>query len=1243
VTNATADSGQAIEAEGSSEEEAEQELDEAMDRARGESPTPATDESPDPHESIPSSESPDPSAFSPETAPPETAEPGTTAGDSSEGETSEDRPLTIPPAQRGSLTREMGGDALAEAEAASTQEPASPEEVDTELEEEEAQAEAEQTGGEITPAEQSAAIAMLETGTDSGEPSVGGGGGGGGSAIEQKPDPAVPDVSGQEPEAALGALKSLPPVPLQQALSGVNSSIDASVTARRKDLQAHPPEMDRPSGAPTTKDPSAAIGSTDQTEAKGREKSVEPTPEGEEIATPEPAPLPPETQKPTARVPEPNVRGSENGEVTEADAANMQASVRSMPTRDADLAQSPGPPPTVELTGNADPAQADQQDAKLQQKTAALQAQGSRDAAVDMGENRIYPVVPPETLRAKVPDGGAAEGGNIAAEQVDDSQGISILAREEKSAEIQAAVAQGQSQLTARKQEHQTQVTEEKAKTKEAIAQAESENAIQQAKVRQQAQTDVRGERGSLLSEQNRLVGEANSERTKKLLDGKQEVRSKQLEADSASADHVKAGNEEASQERLKAEKQAQEKKNEAKKESGGVFGWLASKAKAFFNKLKQGITAIFDAARKLVRAAIEKAKKLAVAVIEKARQWIVTAIRKLGDALIAIGDKLLAGFPALREKFRNKVKALVKAAEDKVNQLAEALKKGITKLLDALGAALDAALGLLEKGLKAVVDAVNSVVQGAISWAKAAYQALAVFAVLIKDIAGHPIGWLSNLGSAVIDGIKNHLWKAFKVAVKEWFNAKLDQVLGLGKAVWDLLKKGGITLARIGKMAWQGLKALIPVTLIQILVEKVASLIVPAAGAVKVIIEGLQAAWGSVSAIIQAFQRFFAFLKAVKGGSAGPKFAAALAAAAVVVIDFVANWLLLKLAKGAAKIGKKIKGLAKSLGKRLGRRKRAKARGKGRNGITGKAKPGSKPTRGKGKARNKKDKKKEDKARKKRERQAKARRETKAALSKLLSQGVSKLRLKVSILRLKLRYRWRTLRLRGGKGSESFSVYGGFSPGEDLVEGSISVKVRPMSSKIHDRPKATQSGANWEQATNPIVQKELAPELFGERGFETTRGVVGGKGGDPRNAPSLFEKPTSGHRLDSRLDKVRLKHQRGRVTHGFKKIPDWSAERFESPPGGTKQLTEVHLIEQTLVADFLARNKFAQHKKLQITGTLFNETLRKAYREASPKPKITYHIIAPQAPDNATKQLILHQIKKSGATNVEVIWRVVG
>ena len=148
--------------------------------------------------------------------------------------------------------------------------------------------------------------------------------------------------------------------------------------------------------------------------------------------------------------------------------------------------------------------------------------------------------------------------------------------------------------------------------------------------------------------------------------------------------------------------------------------------------------------------------------------------------------------------------------------------------------------------------------------------------------------------------------------------------------------------------MAWDAIKTAIPPTLVQILIEKLISLLIPAAAAVMLIIETLQAAWGTIQRVLEAFERFFAFLKAVRTGKAGPQFANAIAAAAVAVIDFVANWLLKRLRKPAGKIAKKLKALAKKLGKKLAklgkglfkkRRKKPKFKGKPKK----KAKPDKK------------------------------------------------------------------------------------------------------------------------------------------------------------------------------------------------------------------------------------------------------------------------------------------------------------
>ncbi len=312
------------------------------------------------------------------------------------------------------------------------------------------------------------------------------------------------------------------------------------------------------------------------------------------------------------------------------------------------------------------------------------------------------------------------------------------------------------------------------------------------------------------------------------------DVETEQSDANSEAERHIDKGRTDAEDEQKKGEDEAERVKKEKEKEfSGGFFGKLASMAKSFFEGLKQAISSVLDAARKAIKRVIEVAKKLAVQVIEAARKAIVATIKAVGKALIAIGDRLLAAFPALRERFRATIQGFVDQAVEAVNALAESLKENVQKALDLLGKGLDAALGLLEKGLHAIVDGVNSVVQGAISFAKGVVEALGAFAVLIKDIAGDPGGWLGKLGASVMDGIQNHLWGALKTAALGWFQSKVLELLGIGGIVVQLLMEGGIDLGQITNMAWEALQSAIPVALITILVEKLVSMIVPAAGAV--------------------------------------------------------------------------------------------------------------------------------------------------------------------------------------------------------------------------------------------------------------------------------------------------------------------------------------------------------------------------------------------------------------------------
>jgi hypothetical protein len=429
----------------------------------------------------------------------------------------------------------------------------------------------------------------------------------------------------------------------------------------------------------------------------------------------------------------------------------------------------------------------------------------------------------------------------------------------------------------------------------------------------------VAGLRGQWTTAHEELAAGAQREADAKTSETLETVAKERGAAQEQATVHYEQGQQEAQSARHEADQQAASERKKAQgQSSGGLLGAIGSAAQSLFDKARQAVQSVFDRARQLVRTAIERAQQLATAVMERARQAIVGAIRIAGTVLTAIGDRVLVAFPALRDRFRKAIQERIAAAEAAVNKLANVLKHAVQTALNLLGTALSAAIGLLHRGMQAAIDGVRAVLHGALDFARGAIAALGTFAVLVKDIAASPGQWVANLAAAARDGIRNHLWPDLQGAVQGWFTEKVDSVLGLGSAVWNLLKKGGITAAHVATIAWEGIKSMIPQTVIWVLIEKLVALIVPAAAAVTLIIQALQAAWGSLGRILQAVGAFVGFLKGVRWGNAGPLFGKAIAAGAVALIEFISQFLLQRLMGAAGAVAGKLRSVARRIGARL-------------------------------------------------------------------------------------------------------------------------------------------------------------------------------------------------------------------------------------------------------------------------------------------------------------------------------------
>lgn len=757
----------------------------------------------------------------------------------------------------------------------------------------------------------------------------GGCGGGGGGAAESEAEAEGGDAAAADatPGGAVGAVGGLAASARPAALGAAGATATTEVSGMQDELASGPPSIARPSGVPGGRDasiPAATLpppSAADDREQPGLEDASGGT-------IPEEKPVPNPGADVTARVPSPRLAG--DTKITKDDVARVQKSVRGLPTTDAALDVSAGPAPTLVLDGEADPNRVTTQATGVVTTTTDLQVEANGHIVEDFGDRDIYPVVPKETLTAHIdvstiaiaPSSNAADTGKVPNVVID------RLAEDESGAADRAAIAKEASGMATGRAKHDEDANKSRDEAKTDLDDAVTENAKQQGDKRQKVASASDSSRQSWV-DATAKTSKDTRDATKTATDAADgSISTAETTARTDATTAVTDGDTKIKTAKKDAEKQARDKKAEAERKSsgGGFFSWLGSKVKSFFNGIKNAIKKAFAAARALVDKAIKAAQKLAVAAIEAGRKAAIAAIEIGGKALVAAGDIALAGFPGAREKWRSSIEAGVEAGKDAVNELADDLKAAAVAILEFLGKALKAYLSALEKLYTMAVEAVEAVVDGAIKFAKAVAEAFGDFLEIAADIARGPVSWLKKLGAGAVDGAKNCTWPSLKTAVKSWFKEKVEALVGVGKAVFDVLLKGCISFGQVAKLAWSAIKASLPVVLVQLLIEKLVAMLIPAGGALSLIIDGLRAAWGAAGRILAAFQAFIAFLKAVRAGQAAPKFGSMVGAAATAVLDFLSNFVLQRIMGAGKKVGGALK---KTASKIMAQLKRAAAAAK--------------------------------------------------------------------------------------------------------------------------------------------------------------------------------------------------------------------------------------------------------------------------------------------------------------------------
>ncbi|MEU9154408.1 DUF4157 domain-containing protein [Streptomyces sp. NPDC048417] len=787
---------------------------------------------------------------------------------------------------------------------------------------------AEDAVGAAPQPEQAPATAAPTASASSAPPAAGVASKPAGKGKGKKDSAPAPNLSQVSPEAGLSTAATLKPHKALAAMGGVSGSVDRSVGDEHKQLAAAPPSMQRPAGAPQT--------------LEGRPKTDAPARYSQDPAQKSQAPQQENAQVTGAKEPEGQIEAEKAEEPSgwqtfkmalgfgigwlaeklgfKVDKQELAAKFAGLPTKDEALKQAQaGNAPGVQMQGAAQQT-SDEQGAAVDTKGQDTVGTARDDSGRGMGEDQVYPDAPQEELKGKVPGADGAQGAAAvpggAATGAVPPDAASAVAEHDKGPEFQAAFGQGQKGMSTSRQTKDKDFRDSQAKHRQQVDGEIGKNTEDQAGQRTKALDEVTAQRQDWRKEQDQSL--------KKLRDKKSD-RADKVRKDVQ--DHEKKTDDDVTQQKTDSDKQIKDKGDQAETDAKGKADSAAQDSGNWLTKafdwIKQKVIEIKNAIVKIIRDArdavvnfIKNFKDTVERWINEARKFIVDAIKNLIDDLIEFAVEMVREIIELAARIRKFVTDLIAAAIAFVTRLAAQLRQIVTDLLNQLAKMLSDILNILKKMLMDVIKSIIDAVKTILDYASKLLGALGEFMMVAVDFLDDPGGWLSGAKNSAVDGAKHHLFREVQSAVKQWFQEKIQEIIGVPKAIIEKLIKGGFSLERIVKETWDAVVPQLPFIIGEIVITKVVAKLIPGAGWVMAVIDAIRTAIGALGAILRAMGAVLSWLLAVRQGGAGLLFAKAVAAGIVALLELAYQYLLDAVGKYVAKVGRRLKGIAAKLGR---------------------------------------------------------------------------------------------------------------------------------------------------------------------------------------------------------------------------------------------------------------------------------------------------------------------------------------
>lgn len=577
---------------------------------------------------------------------------------------------------------------------------------------------------EIAPAEEAPAELEAAAGDEGAPPAEGSGGEGsegapteGGEGLGEGAaaiDVALPTGNTQEYTQSLMSQK---PSGFLQGMKQADQDVQSAFDSERSTLQDSLPEVEQPTGLPTISERAKEAAAT-QSEQAAQELQQN---NGEvPVSDPEGKKEGHQIEENVEQAPSSVLDTIKNffnfsffGD-NDSGKSQVQQGITQLPTSD-NVETDPGVAPEVDMTGQANPAQNQQNLETSDASVAEEQAANKAESQLYKGEDDIYPEMELEMLRPTVELTEVEAAPSLEDELPPASQEVMDSFDTSMQSAMDEQIAPEKEKQEAEFEKMQADQEAERLATDVKIEEETTNVRAQQETAQQQAQADVAAHRESWQAENEAVRQEyANqSEAEKARID--QEIDTKVQETDAEIATEYENARTEADSEVASTEAEAERQRAEAEKQSNEKSWWdrAMDAVSDFFDALKEGLNKLFDGLRSLVKGIIEAAKKLANKLIDFARDAIVGMIKAFGEVLKRLANIALAAFPELRDKFNAMIDSAVELAKEAVNALAEGLKKAVSALLDVLGAVLDAILAAYQAYYNLLLDALKFITVG--------------------------------------------------------------------------------------------------------------------------------------------------------------------------------------------------------------------------------------------------------------------------------------------------------------------------------------------------------------------------------------------------------------------------------------------------------------------------------------------------------------------------------------------------